>query len=161
MGQFLEFLADKYYYKSGPNVCWLFGQVWKLSLFKSNWWGYFLGYFWKNLGYFLFQHLVTLRVYEIEIERVGERRSWIVGYLFKKCPRSIKILVHPCSVHNRGLGASRKRGTGQCDQIGRFIELWANFQCLWQQLFCPNLPHFYKVIEIFHFARAIIFGQLI
>ena len=29
----------------------------------------------------------------------------------------------------------------QCDQIGRFIGLWANFQSLWQQLFCPNLPH--------------------
>ena len=29
----------------------------------------------------------------------------------------------------------------QCDQIGRFIGLWANFQCLWQQLICPNLLH--------------------
>ena len=29
----------------------------------------------------------------------------------------------------------------QCDQIGRFIGLWANYQRLWQQLFCPNLPH--------------------
>ena len=27
------------------------------------------------------------------------------------------------------------------DQIGRFIGLWANFQSLWQQLICPNLPH--------------------
>ena len=26
----------------------------------------------------------------------------------------------------------------QCDQIGRFIELWAS---LWQQLICPNLSH--------------------
>ena len=30
----------------------------------------------------------------------------------------------------------------QCDQIGRFIALWATFQSLWQQLFCPNRPHF-------------------
>ena len=29
----------------------------------------------------------------------------------------------------------------QCDQIGRFIGLWAIFQSLWQQLNCPNLPH--------------------
>ena len=29
----------------------------------------------------------------------------------------------------------------QCDQIGRFIGLWAPFQSLWQQLICPNLPH--------------------
>ena len=26
-------------------------------------------------------------------------------------------------------------------QIGRFIGLWATFQSLWQQLFCPNLTH--------------------
>ena len=30
---------------------------------------------------------------------------------------------------------------GQCDQIGRFIWLWATFQSLCQQLICPNLPH--------------------
>ena len=29
----------------------------------------------------------------------------------------------------------------QCDKIGRFIGLWATFQSLRQQLFCPNLPH--------------------
>ena len=29
----------------------------------------------------------------------------------------------------------------QCDQIGRFFALWATFQSLWQQLFCPNLPN--------------------
>ena len=29
----------------------------------------------------------------------------------------------------------------QCDQIGRFIGLWATFHSLWQQLICPNLPH--------------------
>ena len=29
----------------------------------------------------------------------------------------------------------------QCDQIGRFIGLWATYHSLWQQLICPNLPH--------------------
>ena len=29
----------------------------------------------------------------------------------------------------------------QCDQIGRFIGLWATFYSVWQQLICPNLPH--------------------
>ena len=33
-------------------------------------------------------------------------------------------------------------GCDQCDQIGQFIALWASFQCLWQQLFCQNCPHF-------------------
>ena len=32
----------------------------------------------------------------------------------------------------------------QCDQIGQFIALSANFQSLWQQLFWPNCPHLYK-----------------
>ena len=30
----------------------------------------------------------------------------------------------------------------ECDQIGRFITLWATFQSLWQQLFCPNRSYF-------------------
>ena len=33
----------------------------------------------------------------------------------------------------------------QRDQIGQIIGLWATFQSLWQQLFCPNLPIFVKV----------------
>ena len=33
-----------------------FGQLWKTSLFKSNWCGNFC----RNFGYFLFQHLATL-----------------------------------------------------------------------------------------------------
>ena len=32
-----------------------------------------------------------------------------------------------------------------CDQIGRFIAFWATFQSLWQQLFCPNCPHFQAI----------------
>ena len=35
----------------------------------------------------------------------------------------------------------------QCDQIGRFVALWANFESLWQQLFCPNRPHFKAIFE--------------
>ena len=33
----------------------------------------------------------------------------------------------------------------QCDQTGQFIALWTIFQSLWQQLFCPNQPHFYAI----------------
>ena len=33
----------------------------------------------------------------------------------------------------------------QCDQIWRFIGLWATFWSLWQQLICPNLPHSYAI----------------
>ena len=34
----------------------------------------------------------------------------------------------------------------QCDQIGRFSALWAAFQSLWQQLLCPNSPHFRQIL---------------
>ena len=60
IGRFLEILGHKLYNKSSPNVWWLFGQLWNPLLFKSNWKRYILGNFWKNLGYFLCQHLVTL-----------------------------------------------------------------------------------------------------
>ena len=39
-----------------------------------------------------------------------------------------------------------------------------NFQNLWQQLFCPNRPHFlaiFKRVKIYHFCCEIIFGQLL
>ena len=53
----------------------------------------------------------------------------------------------------------------QCDQIGRFIGLWATFQRLWQQLICPNRPtflgNFRKDVKIFHFSSEINFGQLL
>ena len=33
----------------------------------------------------------------------------------------------------------RKEANDKCDQIGRFIALWATFQSLRQQLFCPKM----------------------
>ena len=51
----------------------------------------------------------------------------------------------------------------QCDQIGRFIALWATFQSLWQQLFAQivhNFGNFCKSVKIFHYSSEIIFGQL-
>ena len=55
--------------------------------------------------------------------------------------------------------------TYQCDQIWRFIGLWATFQNLWQKLIGPNLSHFvgnYCVgVKIYHFSSEIIFGQLL
>ena len=35
----------------------------------------------------------------------------------------------------------------QCDQIGRFMAIWAIFRSLWQQLFCLNRPHFRQFLE--------------
>ena len=47
----------------------------------------------------------------------------------------------------------------QCDQIGRFIGLWATFQSLWQQLICPSSTfygNFCKGVKIFNFSSEII-----
>ena len=52
----------------------------------------------------------------------------------------------------------------QCDQIGQYIELWATFQSLWQQLFCPSahiLVNFCKVVEIFQFSSEIILSNFV
>ena len=52
--------------------------------FKSNWLGYFLGNFWKNLGYFLFQHLTG----NVAREQICPAQDyllvtfWRIGHLF-------------------------------------------------------------------------------
>ena len=49
----------------------------------------------------------------------------------------------------------------QCDQIGRFIALWATFLSLWQQFlpkFLTFLDHFCKGIKIFDFSNELLFG---
>ena len=40
-----------------------------------------------------------------------------------------------------GKGVHEVVDGGQCDQIGRFIGLWATFQSLWQKLISSNLVH--------------------
>ena len=60
LGNFWNFLATNFFYKSSPNVWWLFGHLWKPLLCESNFLGFFSGQLLQNLGYFLFQHLVTL-----------------------------------------------------------------------------------------------------
>ena len=54
IGRFLEFHGNKFYYKNSPNVWWLFWQVWKPLLFKTNWWGYFWATFGKTWAHFYF-----------------------------------------------------------------------------------------------------------
>ena len=65
IGRFLKNLGDKISYKSSPNDWKLFVQLKKNLLFCKNYCCYFLGNFWKHLGYFLLQHLVTLNGFSI------------------------------------------------------------------------------------------------
>ena len=55
LGGFWNFLVTNYITKVAQMFWWLFGQLWKLLLIKPNRCGYFLGNFWKNLYFFLFQ----------------------------------------------------------------------------------------------------------
>ena len=57
-----EVFGDKLSPKSSQNVQWIFGLKLKTSLLGKNCCSYILANFWKHLGYFLFQHLVTVEI---------------------------------------------------------------------------------------------------
>ena len=55
------------------------------------------------------------------------------------------------------------KGHNQCDQIGRFIALWASFLSLCQQLFSPNCHIFMQFVnsdKIFYYSSEIHFWPL-
>ena len=56
-----------------------------------------------------------------------------------------------------------KRGSDQCDKIGRFIGLWVTFYSLCQQLICPNLPtllgNFCNGVKIYNFLAKSFLGN--
>ena len=53
--------------------------------------------------------------------------------------------------------------SSQRDQIGQFIALWATFQSLWRQLFCPSrvtiLGNFCNDVKIFNFLAKSFLGN--
>ena len=54
LGDFFKALGDKVSHKNWQSIGWLFGLVWKTSLWCKNWWGHFWGKFWKNWATFYF-----------------------------------------------------------------------------------------------------------
>ena len=60
LGDFLKFLVIWLLYKVAQKAWWILGLKWNATLFMLNSCDYFLGNIWKNLAYFLIQHLVTL-----------------------------------------------------------------------------------------------------
>ena len=69
-----------------------------------------------------------------------------------ECISLLQQCYHIVKISLRHRSATEKLCKRQCDQIGRFIELWTTFQSLWQQLFCPNCPHFTAiVVKVFIF----------
>ena len=74
IGQFLNILGDKFSNKSSPKSKQLFGLFVITSLLCKNYCGYFLGNFWKHLGYILLQHLVTLVILTLTRTWLGHCR---------------------------------------------------------------------------------------
>ena len=64
-----------------------------------------------------------------------------IPVLFKKIEQNLTNILKIGSKFGRVLAPQV-----QCDQIGRFIGLWATFESLWQQLICPNLLHSFCII---------------
>ena len=100
-------------------------------------------------------HLITNNSVSFACEQVS------FSVRAKQEPFNAKVSL----VFNPDLILCKGRTYRQCDQIGQFIGLWANFQSLWQQLICPNLlpflGNFCKGVNIIHFSSEIIFGQLL
>ena len=55
-----------------------FWLEWKTSFISLNCCCQFLGYNWKNFGYFLYQHLVTLFIWQNKFYSIGTRNERIV-----------------------------------------------------------------------------------
>ena len=60
-----------------------------------NWWGYFLDNFCKNLGYFLFQHLVTLHCLWFP------RKSSFISFEFSQKAREKGFFKKICTIDRR------------------------------------------------------------
>ena len=63
-----------------------------------------------------------------------------------------------------GLQISKKQSFvyRQCDQIGRFISLWATFKASYYfAQIALILGNFCKGVKIFHFSSEISFGQIL
>ena len=103
------------------------------SLFKYRPVWLLLGHLLEKYGLFLFQHLVTLDPHLKRFDvcwkvNVCEPRE---SFYFKS-----RWWKRPTHLNNEFLN------TGQCDQIGRFIGLWANFYNNWFAQITHNLRQF-------------------
>ena len=67
LGDFFKVHGDKFSYKSGPIVKQIFGNLKKHSFLDKHCFDNFFGNFWKHLGNFLLQHLVTLAVTAVTV----------------------------------------------------------------------------------------------
>ena len=70
-------------------------------------------------------------------------------------PQSFQYLASTCRKQSVCRFLTIEVYHDQYDQIGQFIQLWATFQSLWQQIFAQILiilGNFCKGVKIFHFS---------
>ena len=78
------------------------------------------------------RHLGTRLRIENGLERLRPKnQTWL----------SLWSLMKKLSIRSTAL----EKACLQCDQIGRFIGIWATFQSLCQQWVCPNLPYSWAI----------------
>ena len=98
--RFLKVFGDRFSYKSSSNVCWIFGLFWKHPFSSINCCIYLLGNFWKLLGYFIFQHLVTLEERDFRLKRVFKTSSGVKttrqSFNVKPCSRYLVCSLKTC-----------------------------------------------------------------
>ena len=147
-------------YKGASVVNWANPVVHRLLLLKSSWLNYTIG----SAFDFLSENI--LHVKEEERREEGEM-SFVC---FQVELSALKGQPQPASQRDKywnkkQIKKSIYANDDQCDQVGRFIPLWATFQSLQQQFILPKLPTFLgncrQSLKIFHFSSEIIFGQFL
>ena len=122
-----------FYNKSSPNAKWLLGNFENItSQIKTK-----METFWATFGIIWATFCFIIWSHNTQAFAKSEHDSCNFNAIVLALLASVKTFSHPnfCRVIVRK----------QHDQIGRFNALWATFQNLWQQLFCPNCLHCYII----------------
>ena len=132
LGEFWIVLVTYFSFKSSLNWWLLFGLKWKDQSIEKKLLWLFLGNFWNNLGYFSFQHLVTLVRRPITWgKKVLRNRPWIdFNFSFKCCSWSVwPDLAKFCHLSKA---------------LNVFEQFLKALNSIWQ-IFQPTLANFYAI----------------
>ena len=145
-GWFLKVLGDKFCSKSRPNDGPLFGHFWKTSFFCKNCRCYCLGNFWKHLGYFLLQHLVTLVTTKITAFSVSQFTTTFATST-SRGPTSTWALTSTSGTESSGFRCQVSLGLFKVEMSNRgrkwpWEQLWKTFCCN-RLIVSPDSAKFY------------------
>ena len=138
IGRFMKVLGNKFAHKSSPKILSTFELYWKRISKCKNCCGIYLGNFWKHLGYIF----TPISGHSGPDQR--RRHTLAILGLFCYCGYGCSENRIFCMTRARGLNWLCERlwrsiwrrscvhlaRYSQCDQIGRFIGLWATFKAV-------------------------------